>query len=149
MTIITAERQIEVAASISRCWEVITDLPETPRWQESMKAARVLEADESGRGSLAEVTFDAGVRDITSTVELSYDPERSMTWRQESGDLKSLVGGWSLEALADELTRAVYTLTADTGRVLGLLVRGPVEERVKQFLTSDAVEGLKARAESS
>lgn len=114
-----------------------------------MKAAKVLEADESGRGILAEVTFDAGVRDISSTVELSYDPESSMTWRQANGDLKSLVGGWSLEALADELTRAVYTLTADTGRVLGLLVKGPVEERVKQFLTSDAVEGLKARAERS
>ncbi|MFM9054466.1 MAG: hypothetical protein ACKOQ5_06425 [Solirubrobacterales bacterium] len=45
------------------------------------------------------------------------------------------------------MTRAVYRLEADTGRVLGLLVKGPVADKVKDMLTSDATEGLKRWAE--
>lgn len=149
MAVIAAERQIEVQAPISVCWGIITDLAETPRWQDSMATAEVLQTDASGHGTLARVTFDARVREIAATIEISYEPERSMTWEQEDGDLKWLTGGWSLEALGDELTRAVYSLKADTGRVLGLLIKGPVEDRVKETLTSDATEGLKARAEGS
>lgn len=149
MAIITAERQIEVQAPLSICWEIITDLAETPVWQESMATAEILETDASGRGSLARVTFDARVREISATLEISYAPERSMTWEQEEGDLKWLTGGWSLESLSDDLTRAIYSLKADTGRMLGLLIKGPVEDRVKEILTSDATEGLKRRAEDS
>jgi hypothetical protein len=113
-----------------------------------MESARVLETDNDGRGQLVEVVFDAKVRELKSRLEISYDPEHSMNWEQVTGDLKWLTGSWSLESLADELTRAVYSLKADTGRMLGLLVKGPVEERVKKILTSDATDGLKGRAES-
>lgn len=147
MAIITAERQIEVRASIATCWAIISDLETTPQWQQSMKSARIIETDPEGRGRLVEVTSDAKVRELTSRLRISYDPERSMVWEQVKGDLKWLTGGWALEPLAEDLTRAAYSLKADTGRVLGLLVKGPVEDRVKDILTVDATEGLKARAE--
>ena len=149
MTIIAAEREVEVRASLSTCWKIISDLETTPQWQESMESARVLETDTDGRGRLVEVIFDAKVRELTARLEISYDPERSMSWEQVTGDLKWLTGAWSLESLADDLTRAVYSLKADTGRMLGLLVKGPVEDRVKELLTADATDGLKVRAEGS
>ena len=149
MAIITAERQIEVRASLSTCWEIVSDLEKTPEWQESMTSAKVLETDAEGRARLVEVTSDAKVRSVTSRLEFSYEPEHSMTWEQVKGDLKWMTGAWFLESLAADLTRAVYTLKADTGRMLGLLVKGPVEEKVKEVLTKDATDGLKSRAESS
>ena len=45
-------------------------------------------------------------------------------------------------------TRATYGLDADPGRMLGLLLRGPVEATVRDFLLGGAAEGLKQRAES-
>ena len=70
-----------------------------------------------------------------------------MTWTQVKGDLKSMDGSWTLEDLGDERTRATYALEGDTGRMLGLLIKGPVQDKLKEFLTKDAVEGLKAQAE--
>ena len=149
MAIITAERQVEIRASVSTCWEIITDVESTPSWQEAMSAARILEADEAGRGRLVEITSDARVREVTARLEFSYEPEHVMSWEQVKGDLKWLTGSWTLDEAKGGLTRAVYSLKADTGRMLGLLVKGPVEERIKDLLTRDATEGLKGRAEGS
>ena len=72
-----------------------------------------------------------------------------MRWEQEKGEkLKKLHGWWKLESLGEERTRATYALRADPGMVLGIpLLRGPVEGKVKEFLTKDAAEGLKRQAE--
>ena len=70
-----------------------------------------------------------------------------MTWEQKKGELKWLNGYWKLEDLGDGKTSATYGLEADTGRVLGLLIRGPVQDKVKEWLTKDAAEGLKKYAE--
>ena len=122
MGILTAERSIEIRASRSACWEIIADLESTPNWQQSMVKARILETDSEGRGTLVEITSDAKVREVTSRFSFAYEPETSMTWQQEKGDLKWMKGSWLLEEVSDAVTRAVYRLEADTGRVLGLLV---------------------------
>jgi hypothetical protein len=62
--------------------------------------------------------------------------------------MKWLNGSWTLEDLGEGRTRATYSLVGDPGRMLGLLLRGPVEGKVKEFLTKDAAEGLKRAAES-
>jgi len=148
MGILAAERSIEIEASRSTCWAIIADLETTPEWQESMLKARILETDAEGRGTLVEVTSDAKVRAVTSRISFTYEPETSITWEQEQGDLKWMKGSWLLEEVSDAVTRAVYRLEADTGRVLGLLVKGPVADKVKDLLTTDATEGLKRWAES-
>ena len=50
--------------------------------------------------------------------------------------------------LSQDRTRATYGLRGDPGRVLSLLLRGPVEAKVKEFLTRSAAEGLKSEAEA-
>lgn len=149
MGMLIAERTVEIDAPIERCYEIIADLPSTPEWQQSMIDLEVLETDSKGRAELAEIISDAKVRNVKSKLRFSYDEPNGMTWVQEKGDMKSLDGRWELEDLGDGRTRATYGLVGDPGRVLGLLLRGPVEGKVKDFLTKDSAEGLKARAESS
>lgn len=145
---LSASRSVEIDAPISTCYAIIADLPGTPEWQESMNSLDVLETDSEGRASLVEIKSDAKVREVTSRIAFEYQPETGMTWKQTKGDLKSMDGSWVLEDLGGDRTRATYALEGDTGRMLGLLIKGPVQDKLKEFLTKDAVEGLKARAES-
>jgi ribosome-associated toxin RatA of RatAB toxin-antitoxin module len=148
MAILKAERTVEVEASKSRCYEIISDLENSPKWQESMVSAKVLETDSDGMAALVEIKSDAKVREVTSHIAFRYQPEDGMTWEQKKGDLKWLNGAWVLEDLDDGRTKATYSLEADTGRMLGLLIKGPVQDKVKDMLTKDAAEGLKKFAES-
>jgi uncharacterized membrane protein len=145
---IRAERTVEIEAPLERCYEIVADLEATPEWQDSMLSIEVLERDREDRPTLCEIRSDAKVRQVTSHYRFAHHPPDRMTWEQEKGDLKSLTGEWKLEDLGGERTRAVYRLEADPGRVLGLLLRGPVEGKVKEFLTKDAAEGLKRAAEA-
>lgn len=149
MGILEASRTVEIEAPKSECYAIIADLPSTPEWQESMKSLDVLETDSEGRASLVEIKSDAKVRDLTSRIAFEYQPEDGMTWEQKKGDLKWMKGSWTLEDLGDGRTRATYALKGDTGRMLGLLIKGPVQDKLKEWLTKDAAEGLKARAESA
>jgi uncharacterized membrane protein len=145
---ITAERTVEIEAPLERCYEIVADLESTPEWQNSMIAIEVLERDRQERPTLCEITSDAKVRQVTSRYRFAHHPPDRMSWDQEKGEMKSLTGEWRLEDLGGDRTRATYRLEADPGRVLGLLLRGPVQSKVKEFLTKDAAEGLKRAAES-
>jgi uncharacterized membrane protein len=147
MGTLSAERTVEIEAPLERCYEIIADLESTPDWQESMISLEVLERDREKRPTLCEIVSDAKVRQVTSEVRFAHQPPDGMTWEQEKGDTKSLAGAWKLEDLGEGRTRATYSLEADPGRMLGLLLRGPVEGKVKEFLTKDAAEGLKRAAE--
>jgi ribosome-associated toxin RatA of RatAB toxin-antitoxin module len=148
MGILEASRIVEIDAPKSECYAIISDLASTPEWQESMISLDVLETDSEGRATLVDIKSDGKVKEITSRLSFDYQPEDGMTWDQKKGDLKWLKGSWKLEDLGDDRTRATYALKADTGRMLGLLIKGPVQDKLKEWLTKDAAEGLKQRAES-
>ncbi|MEX0621293.1 MAG: SRPBCC family protein [Solirubrobacterales bacterium] len=148
MGILKASSTVEVDAPTARCYEIIADLENTPKWQETMVSAEVLKKDSEGRAALVEIKSDAKVRTVTSRIAFEYQPETGMTWEQKKGDMKWLTGSWKLEDLGDGRTRATYGLEADSGRMLGLLLKGPVEDRVKDWLTKDATYGLKKFAEA-
>jgi uncharacterized membrane protein len=147
MGTLRAERTVEIEAPLARCYEIVADLESTPGWQESMISIDVLERDAEGRPTLCEIVSDAKVRNVTSQYRFAHHPPDGMTWEQETGDMKWLNGSWKLEDLGGGRTRATYSLETDPGRILGLLLRGPVEGKVKEWLTKDAAEGLKAAAE--
>jgi uncharacterized membrane protein len=148
MGILKASSTVEVDAPTTRCYEIISDLENTPEWQEAMVSADVLKKDSEGRAALVEIKSDAKVRTVTSHIAFEYQPETGITWEQKKGDMKWLTGSWTLEDLGDDRTRATYALQADTGRMLGLLLKGPVEDKVKDWLTKDATSGLKKFAEA-
>jgi len=149
MGVIRGDRSVEIDAPIQRCFDIAADIENAPEWQGSLKDVEVLERDAEGRPELVETKSDAKVKTVRARLRFSYDPPERIDWDQEKGDTKSLHGWWQLEDLGEGRTRATYALEADPGRVLGMLLRGPAEGKVRDFLLSGAAEGLKSQAESS
>jgi uncharacterized membrane protein len=144
---IKGDRTVEIDAPIERCYEIAADVENAVEWQGSLKDVEVLERDGDRRPVLVETESDAKVKSVRAVLRFSYEPPTDIRWVQEKGDTKSLKGWWNFEDLGDGRTRATYGLEADPGRMLGLLLRGPAESRVRDFLLGNAAEGLKQKAE--
>jgi uncharacterized membrane protein len=147
MGVIRGDRSVEIEAPIERCYEIAADVENSPEWQGSLKDVEVLERDGERRPVLVETESDAKVKTVRTLLRFSYEPPTAIRWVQEKGDVKSLHGWWSFERSDEGRTRATYSLEVDPGRMLGLLLRGPVEGKVVDFLLSGAAEGLKGKAE--
>jgi uncharacterized membrane protein len=145
---IKGDRTVEIEAPIERCYEIAADVENATEWQGSLKDVEVLERDGERRPLLVETKSDAKVKTVRAVLRFSYDPPTGIRWVQEKGDTKSLVGSWAFEDLGSGRTRAVYSLEADPGRMLGMLLRGPAETKVRDFLLGNAAEGLKQKAEA-
>jgi uncharacterized membrane protein len=144
---IKGDRTVEIEAPIERCYEIAADIENAPDWQGSLKDVEVLERDGERRALLVETESDAKVKRVRALLRFSYDPPTGIRWVQEKGDTKSLTGSWSFEDLGGGRTRATYALEADPGRILGMLLRGPAEGKVRDFLVGNAADGLKQKAE--
>lgn len=140
---------VEVDAPMDRVWEVAADVPNSPEWQPSLEQVETLETDAEGRATLVDTEANAVVKKTKQHLRFAYQEPDGMTWEQEKGDVKSLHGSWKFTALGADRTKAVYELRVDPGRILGMLLRGPVEGKVKEFLTKGAAEGLKQQVEST
>jgi uncharacterized membrane protein len=147
MATIRGDRSVEIEAPIDRCYEIAADIERAPEWQGSLEDVEVLERDAERRPALVETKSDAKVKRVRSLLRFSYEPPAAIRWVQEKGETKSLTGSWSFEDLGAGRTRATYSLEADPGRMLGLLLRGPAEAKVRDFLVGNAADGLKQRAE--
>ena len=145
---IKGDRTVEIDAPIERCYEIAADVENATEWQGSLKDVEVLERDGDRRPVLVETESDAKVKSVRAVLRFSYEPPTGIRWVQEKGDTKSLTGWWSFEDLGKGRTRATYGLEADPGRMLGMLLRGPAESRVRDFLLGNAAEGLKQKAEA-
>jgi len=148
MGVIKGDRSVEIAAPLERCYEIAANVENATEWQGSLKDVEVLERDDQRRPVLVETESDAKVKTVKSILRFSYDPPSGIRWVQEKGDTKSLTGWWTFEDLGDGRTRATYGLEADPGRMLGMLLRGPAEAKVRDFLLGGAAEGLKEKAEA-
>lgn len=148
MGTLEASWTVEIAAPRERCYEVAADVANAPAWQGTLEEVEVLETDAEGRARVVETVSDATVKKVRSRLRFSYDPPVGISWEQEKGEAKWLTGSWDFEEVGADRTRATYALRADPGRILGLLLRGPVEGKVKEILTKGAAEGLKRHVET-
>lgn len=128
------EASAEIDAPIDEVWDVVVDIETAPEWQDGFEDVEVLERDDQGRVLVAETKSDAKVKKVKNRLRFEYDEPNLVEWRQEKGDLKSLVGAWELDDLGDGRTRATYRLEGDPGRALGMLIRGPVEGQIRKML---------------
>lgn len=140
--------EAEIDAPIEEVWALVEDVLVAPEWQGGLVSVSALERDDDGRPTLVESVSDIKVRQVKTQVRFSYDPPARLSWTQEKGDLKSVEGSWVLEDLGGTRTRATYTLDADPGRVLGMLIRGPVEAAARAMLVNARPGELKARIEA-
>lgn len=149
MGIIAGDRSVEIDAPIQHVFAIAADLDHAPAWQGSLRDVSVTRTDSAGRAAEADMVNDAKVAQLKSRMAFSYDEPRSMRWHQLKGDVKDVEGSWRFEELGEGRTRATYALSVDPGRVIGMLLRGPVAEQVKNLLLSGAAEGLKRKSEET
>src|SRR5882757_8933447 len=148
MGTIRGERTVEIEAPVERVYAIAADIEHAPEWQGSLRDVDVLARDGEGRATSVQTESDAKVRTIRAQLRFAYEPPTDIVWDQERGDVRALRGWWRIEDLGAGRTRATYGLEVDPGRVLGLLLRGPAEGKVRDFLLGGAADGLKVRAEA-
>jgi ribosome-associated toxin RatA of RatAB toxin-antitoxin module len=149
VALLTGTSTAEIDAPVESVWELIEDVESAPQWQGGLVAMRALERDGEGRATLCESESDAKVRTVKAEIRFAYDGPTRLSWTQEKGDLKALEGSWELEDLGDGRTGATYALEVDTGRVLGMLIRGPVVNVIRDMLVGARAGELKKRIEGA
>ena len=137
----------EIDAPIDDVWALVEDVESAPDWQGGMDAMHVLERDDQDRVQLAEAESDAKVRTIKSIVRFEYDGPTALRWTQVKGELKSVDGRWDLEDLGDGRTRATYWIETDLGRMLSMVVRGPLVDLLRDMLAGARAGELKRAIE--
>jgi ribosome-associated toxin RatA of RatAB toxin-antitoxin module len=148
MAMLTGSSTAEVDAPLEQVWALVEDVERAPVWQGGLKGIHVLERDEEGHAIVCQTESDAKVRTIKSTVRFTYNGPTILAWRQEQGELKSVDGRWELESLGGNRTRVTYSLEVDLGRVLSLMIRGPLVDLLRGMLVSARADELKRAVES-
>jgi carbon monoxide dehydrogenase subunit G len=149
MGTISGSSVAEIEAPIEDVWKVVEDVLIAPEWQAGLKDIVELEKDSDGHVVLVESHSDAKVRTIKSTVRFAYDGPTRLSWRQEKGELKSVEGAWVLEDLGEGRTRATYELDVDLGRMLGMVIRGPMVDMLRGQLVGARANELKQKVQGA
>jgi hypothetical protein len=147
MAHLTGSASAEIEAPLEEVWRVVEDVMAAPQWQGGLDVMTALERDADGRPTLVETENDIKVRRIKAHVRFRYEGPARLSWTQVKGDMKSVDGAWELEDLGSGRTRATYTLDADPGRVLGLVIRGPVEAATRAIFVNGRPGELKRHVE--
>jgi len=138
-----------IRATPEQLFAILTDFEDYPAWSGDVKAVKVLERDELGRGT--KVVFRVAAFGRSTSPTLAYDysgaPKR-MTWVQESGDLtRRYDGSYSFEASDGdgdgEETEVRYQLIVD----LKVPLPGFVKRRAESLVGVKVLRELKSRAE--
>jgi uncharacterized membrane protein len=148
MGTIDGTASVEIEAPIATVYAVAADVEGSPRWQPEIKVAECVERGGDGEQALVHMETDAKVRRLGSEMRFSYAEPSRISWSQEDGDLKSVEGSWELEDLGGGRTRATYRLEVDLGRMLGMVIRGPVVGVLRGQLVDTMPEKLKRFVES-
>ena len=145
---IRGDSTADIDAPIDQVWALVADVEKAPNWQGGMNGMEALERDDEGRATLCEAETDAKVKTVKSIVRFSYEDPTTLSWSQEKGELKAVDGRWELEDLGGERTRATYEIEVDLGRVLGMLVRGPMVNVLRGQLAGARAGELKQAIEA-
>ena len=144
MTLLRGTSSTEIDAPIDRCWAVVQEVADSPRWQNGLDSVVVVERDDAGRALVCDVVNDAKFTKVRARVRASYDPPHRLTFtRVASDDVDELEASWELEELGPDRTRATYSLSVDPGPV-GMLAR-PLERALRPMVVGRRAEEL-ARA---
>jgi uncharacterized membrane protein len=147
MGTIHGSASVQIEAPIGVVYAAAADVEGSPRWQPEIKIAECVERD-GGEQILVHMETDAKVRTLLAYMRFSYEQPTRISWAQEQGDLKSVEGSWELEDLGDGRTSVTYSLEVDLGRMLGMVIRGPVVGVLRGQLIDSMPEKLKRFVEA-
>ena len=137
----------EIYAALEQVWAVVQDVMAAPEWQGGLDKVTALERDAHGRPTLVDSEADIKVARVKSRVRIRYEGPTRLSWVQEKGDLKAVEAVWELEDLGDGRPRVSYRFDADPGRVLGLVIRGPVLAATRAIFVNGRPGELRRRVE--
>jgi ribosome-associated toxin RatA of RatAB toxin-antitoxin module len=136
-----AERTWTVKATVEAVYAVIADVERYPDWHPFFATVDVLERDDEKRAVRATCTHPTPVATLTTEITFTYDPLAEVEARRAEGDLKDIRGLFTVKA-QDALSVVTHRLLVDPGMRLGMLLRGPVEDRVRNSVLNGAESGL-------
>src|SRR3954462_15274558 len=128
---IRGEQSTVIDAPRDAVFAVASDLERYPEWQDFLQRVSVRERDPDGRATLVEAEADAKVTKLKLVLRATRDEPRRVAWRAEGGNDKGLGCAFEFAEAAPGPTRATYGLEVDPGVKLGLLLKSPVPDRLR------------------
>jgi uncharacterized membrane protein len=147
----TASERIRVAAPADRCLDIALDFERYPEWAKDVKAAKVVERDDAGRGRRVEFRAAALGKSIRYLLEYDFSElPRAFSWRFVEGDLlRRLDGTYRFEPDPDggdePSTRVHYDLAVE----VAVPLPGMVKRRAASLIMGNALKELKRHIEAS
>lgn len=139
-------QSIEVSADPDRVFKVATDVASYPDWVSGVKSVDILEEFKDGLPSRVEFVADAMIKEISYTLQYSFESDRKFSWVAEPGaDIRLLEGSYQFTELEDGSTEVLYALRVDPAFVVPGFLRRQAEKQI----VSSALRGLKKRAETA
>jgi carbon monoxide dehydrogenase subunit G len=142
-----ADRTETIAATPEQVWALIADVEGYGDWHPFFSDAEVHERDAEDRVLRAAFSHVTSVVTLHTELRFTYEDGVSVRASGTGKDLKSMTGGFELHPEADGVALR-HTIGVDPGFKIGLLLRGPVEERVRNGVLDGAFRGVRAKLES-
>ena len=141
-------QQSVIAASPTRCYEVVLQFERYPEWAEGIDRAEVLTWDDAGRP--LDVSFSASGMGRRANYVLRYDhsdaPGR-LSWQLVEGDVVGRLDGYyEFEMVADDPNACAVTYDLEIESLVRL--PGFVRRRAEDKILRAALPELKTRVES-
>jgi ribosome-associated toxin RatA of RatAB toxin-antitoxin module len=142
--VLRGEKSIEVPVPASEAYARVADVEGYPAWQTFIAEAEVEERDAAGRPLVVASRLDAKVKVLSARLRYTYAEPTQVSWTLDHGDMKGLDGSFTVEPVGDTRSRITLVVAVDPGMRLGLLLRGPVEDKVRARVVDGTLDELAA-----
>lgn len=144
---LSGQRSLAIAASLADVLAVLSDVERYPEWHPFFERVRATGRDTQDRVVSADCRHNASVTTLNTTLTFTHGRD-AVAARRTGGDLRELEGVFEVVE-QDGMALVTHRLRVDPGLKLGLLLRGPVEERVRERVLIGALDGLSAKASAA
>ena len=142
-----ADRTETIAATPEQVWALIADVEGYGGWHPFFSDIDVHERDDGERVTRAAFSHHTSVVTLHTELRFTYEDGVAVRATGTGKDLKSMAGGFELHAQEDGVALR-HTIDVDPGFKIGLLLRGPVEDRVRNGVLNGAFRGVREQLES-
>ena len=142
-----AERAETIRARPAACIDALSDFERYPEWQAYVTAVTILRRDGRGRGVRVATRAQVGEREIQFTTSYRFPSPNRIVFDQVDGELEAVHGSWAFRSLGRGRTRATYVIEVKPGRLLNLLLRGPMYEQFRDVVLEHFMSEVRVRVE--